>query len=553
VQKKNELTEQQQCKRRIWVTVLGVVALTVAFRLPSCAESFWLDELHSAWVVNDSMSDVAWRAAQGNQTTLYFRGLWVWSRLVGRGELAMRASSVLASGLAAGCLVVGVRRRSGSLIGGTAAGSALAIDPNAVFFGCELRPYAWLLPCAVIAVWAMMGWWQQTDRRAAWSRVVIVSMVCLAALLHPTSLGVLGLLLAVAAIGAIGRRRDRLSRLDGVSLVVLTGTAAALWWSSLPDSWQQRDLWRAFGQARHWRSFWYAWDYVPLLLLPIGLAALLAIVARMTGPENPLRNDPPGYNKLGTAVGWIPVGLIPGGVAAVGTLVFFVASYFEWIPLWHRRYFIAALPLICWTTGEMVGSCEKSVRSMLDRWWPKNEAGGRSIGTVAAIALAALLLGYQAWDQRTLAVLATGQLPLQWRGENWRGAVARVQRELGPEERVWLDSGLIEASVFALPPRSVGPLASDQLAYLAYPLSGPYRLPRVDVVALREHDARLRRRIDRLPSQAIRVWLISRSGPAAVGRWVGRAAAHRKLSMKPFLPGMPGVYRLDFESDRSNR
>ena len=32
---------------------LAVAAVAIAIRLPSCGESFWLDELHSAWAVQD--------------------------------------------------------------------------------------------------------------------------------------------------------------------------------------------------------------------------------------------------------------------------------------------------------------------------------------------------------------------------------------------------------------------------------------------------------------------------------------------------------------------
>ena len=45
-----------------------VFAVAVIFRVPSCHESFWIDELHSAWVVADGFADVSSRAAIGSQT-----------------------------------------------------------------------------------------------------------------------------------------------------------------------------------------------------------------------------------------------------------------------------------------------------------------------------------------------------------------------------------------------------------------------------------------------------------------------------------------------------
>ena len=81
----------------LWIAMVLIVVVTAAFRLPSCRESFWLDELHSAWAVSDAFSEVAPRAAIGNQTTGYFHLLWFWSAIVGSGELPMRLSSVIAS------------------------------------------------------------------------------------------------------------------------------------------------------------------------------------------------------------------------------------------------------------------------------------------------------------------------------------------------------------------------------------------------------------------------------------------------------------------------
>jgi hypothetical protein len=524
------------------LAVSAVVALAFAFRWPSCGESFWLDELHSAWAVEGALSEVVWRAAEGNQTTLYFRGLWVWSRLFGDGEAAMRASSVLASCLAAGLLVAGVRHRSGRLIGGMAAGAAFAIDPHAIFFGCELRPYAWLLPCAVVAVWALTCWLRAPAGRDAWPRAVMVAAICLAALLHPTSLGVLGGLLLVGGTAAIGLGRWHWGRVDWWSVFMLAGTAAALAWSSLPESWQHRDLWRSFGQARHWQSMWLVWDYTALLLVPGGLMIGSLAVRKWTARGTSRRRWNGDRETLAVA-------LLPGVVAVVATCGFFVASYFQWVPLWHRRYFITALPLLCWTSGELVAVSARAIgRKKLQGGFAASR-----LTRLAPVLLFVTVVGFQAWHQGTAAVLASGRWPTQWRGEDWRGAVATVRDRIEAGDRVWLDSGLIEASVLGLPPGATDQLSARQREYLRYPLAGPYRLPDVTVVACGEHDGWVNRHVRSLPPRPVRVWLISRSRPPSADRFIDRLETRRGVIAKRLDSGIPAVYRLDFAAADSKR
>ena len=81
---------------------LAVFCTAIILRVPSCYESFWIDELHSAWVVWDSLGDVTPRAKLGHQSPFYFVGLWFWKQIVGGGEVALRLSSILAVALSIG-------------------------------------------------------------------------------------------------------------------------------------------------------------------------------------------------------------------------------------------------------------------------------------------------------------------------------------------------------------------------------------------------------------------------------------------------------------------
>ena len=138
-------------QRAVLIAATAVFAIAIALRMPSCYESFWLDELHSAWTVWDDLSAVTSRAEAGHQSPLYYQGLWLWKQLAGSSELGMRLSSVLATALSCVVLTIGVARWSGVLSAGITAGMVLAIERNAIFFGTEIRPYAWILLLASIA------------------------------------------------------------------------------------------------------------------------------------------------------------------------------------------------------------------------------------------------------------------------------------------------------------------------------------------------------------------------------------------------------------------
>ncbi len=131
-----------------------VFVVALLLRLPSCYESFWLDELHTAWAIWEDLTDVAPRAEVGNQTPLYFQLMWLWKQLAGQSEVALRLSSVLAVSLASALLVIAVCKTSKRLAAGILSGLVLAVESNAIFFGTELRAYAWLMPLTVIALWS---------------------------------------------------------------------------------------------------------------------------------------------------------------------------------------------------------------------------------------------------------------------------------------------------------------------------------------------------------------------------------------------------------------
>jgi 4-amino-4-deoxy-L-arabinose transferase-like glycosyltransferase len=74
----------------------AILALGAFLRLWQAGESLWIDELHTSWVVSGKLSEVLPRAAMGNQSPLYFWGMWLLVQVTGQSEWTLRLPSLLA-------------------------------------------------------------------------------------------------------------------------------------------------------------------------------------------------------------------------------------------------------------------------------------------------------------------------------------------------------------------------------------------------------------------------------------------------------------------------
>jgi hypothetical protein len=473
-----------------WAFAAFVVAILI--RLPSCYESFWLDELHTAWAIWGDFADVSPRAAVGNQTPLYFYFMWIWKAVVGESEVMLRMSSVLAVALGSALLVVGIHQATQRLSAGVFAGGILVVESNSLFFGTEFRPYAFVMLLSVVATWATMRLIQSEAKDGKGKlRLILTAAISLAALIHPTSIVTLALLpVALLIFATVDRKLNlKFQILDFISLILVAAVVFALTNSSLGHSWENRSQWRAFGQATSASQFWAVWPWLPLAIVPATLA--LAMLWR--------------ESKRSVVTAMVPMVV---GVFATG--VFFVASYYDWVPLWHRRYFVAALPMLVWSAGACVAKLPAPV--LQGRIMP--------VGPLVIV----VLICMQLWQQGTLAQWQRYQAQLVFRGEDWRGAVAWIQKNAPADGMVGIDSGLIEsAKASRKDSGAVDWFLSRE--YQRFPVLGPYRLtdsyeseigtniPKLDVQLM------FRRRL-RPPLHESTDWLLSRSSESQISRWL---------------------------------
>jgi uncharacterized membrane protein len=436
----------------------------------------------------------------GNQTPVYYWALWVWRQFFGDSEWGLRASSVLLSSLACGVVAAGVAHQTRVLAGGAIAGMLLAIDPHSLFFGTELRVFPAIMLIAAITCWAWSLHQQSPSSRWA---IVLLSLVTLAALIQPTSIGVLGW----AAIGPIVTlcRRDGFPSQDRrwrwLWIAVPTFVTVVVCWQLagevLVAAWKHRDQWASFASARNWNQVETLWRWKTLAIIPAGLAIVAALIDRFRNRTVAASksSQPSRIGQWAWPIAWV----------VVATAFFWTLSSTGIATVFHRRYMIASLPILAWGGGTAVAHFLATIGNRIDaRRLNRHWSFAISVGLVAVVIVIHVV---QQQRQPRSPIL---------RGEGWRGAVRSVQADENAEAKtVLLSPGLIEAERF---------LASGDAAkirYLAFPLSGPYHVESVEVIQLNDSPRNIAARIARGEVESA----ILRTSATSANRWAQRIVA----------------------------
>ncbi|MCX6021634.1 MAG: glycosyltransferase family 39 protein, partial [Chloroflexi bacterium] len=174
-------------------TALAVCLLGFVLRVYALdQQSLWYDEAFSLLVSLRAPEEVIAATARDNNPPLYYLLLWAWSQ-AGGGEFWWRFLSALAGALVPPVTFALGRRTVGT--GAALTGALLtAVAPFLVFYSQEMRMYALLCLCAVVAAYAWLRWAERGSLR--WG------FVCWAALtagLYTHTFGVLTLLALGAA------------------------------------------------------------------------------------------------------------------------------------------------------------------------------------------------------------------------------------------------------------------------------------------------------------------------------------------------------------------
>jgi mannosyltransferase len=445
-----------------WPFLFAILAAIYA--LIGSGESLWLDELHSSWVVSGRFSEISERAAQGNQSPVYFALLWGIQAILGGTlgmEIALRLPSILAWAVAIGLLVRNqiARAEAGKAMLPESSMQAFAsvaivvawilLDRIQLFYATEARVYG------TVQLLSLVGWLvcmrlmelasqsdsspeahpqvRQVFERDRWIVAAWFACSVLLIYLHLTAgLAVFAQWISLS-VWAVCCSTRRLS-----ATVLLAGVAVGL--ASIPavlmaqPVWVRREQWTSFaGDA----SFGSLIHLFPLLALLVPI--LMALVIQRLIDH---RASPVNVHQDRQWIVWLVAAMLPW-------LLSWLVTFLEIAPVFHRRFVImSALPLVMLAAS----------------WWNRVHVPLLKYAAGGAVLLW-LVLG-----QGSLAIWMQGDIVGWQRVEGWRQAALWIERRIAPGESLWVASGLIEGREASLP------LSAEFERYLSYPLRGAYRV-----------------------------------------------------------------------------
>lgn len=79
------------------LTICIVLAIAAIDWLPHLADSLWLDETLTFWVIKDGLVETLDRAVHYQSQSAYYALMWIWTQLAGTSEIALRLPSLLSA------------------------------------------------------------------------------------------------------------------------------------------------------------------------------------------------------------------------------------------------------------------------------------------------------------------------------------------------------------------------------------------------------------------------------------------------------------------------
>ena len=423
----------------------------------------WLDELHTAWVTSGSFSDVATRAAQGNQSPLFFWLVWPAVQLLGNSAVALRvvplvtgiATIVVASWLA--------WKWTDSVIATFVVGWLITIDPWFVFYGTEARPYVLL---QLLSVFQVILFWRMLDpfysgssvadflnhtsgRRTAFTRGILLVAVSAAMFYcHYTCVWLFAAeVIFFAGYGGVLKFKSGKTFQLGSASLAFVFIAAAIVMLCLPALFQ---LFEVYGRRNNWELVSspgkllneLRWPLLLRVLLPVICATIFFFPSHEKLDFELFDLQPTERNiaKISFVLLWA---FVP--IAAVLLL-----AYYQVAPLALYRYTLVgsvAIPLFA-------GLCV----ALSSKWY-------------CQLAIAIILVGASFFQNPLSQQLMTTATVPRLRFENWSDPIHEINsRDDKQTHPVFLFSNLIE---------DVHAFATDEpdfQEYLRFPIQGITRI-----------------------------------------------------------------------------
>lgn len=419
---------------------VALIAFSLRWMI-SLNEPLWIDELHTAWSVDGPLDVVAGRAAEGNQTPLYFWVEWLVCQQFGLTETWLRLPSALYGSLtaiAASLLVWNFRRSPTAAL---TTGLLIAIEPTFLFYGSEARPYALLHLLTLLQVLFFLREIESCQAPISpvhGQRNRIGLAILTASILWTHLTAILLVLTELLFLLAFARRLS----IKRPLLLIAAGSLALL-----PLSWLAMDV---FSKRQDWQSV----SDSAVLIQQLWPTALLCAVApaaicwlsnwRQGGPSMDPLSEQRWIPWLAWPLTWGLTPIILLGLADMSGIAPAAMSRYAQVgsPAW---------PILC---GVLLARIPAR--------------GYRISAALIVLALAMILNGIG-------SSLLNDGTPGRYRYENWAAAVNLInsQGNTGP---VFLFSNLIEDHQALNSGRATPQSDKERMAYLAFPATGIHKI-----------------------------------------------------------------------------
>jgi len=435
-----------------WVGPL-LLLVGLLLRLKFAQQPLWIDELHTAWVVQSDWSEVSWRAAIGNQSPFFFYLVKGVVELCGFSPFSLRLISIVAGTLQMAVVFVVLSRWTGAVAAGTVAACLLMVNPIPLFAATDARPYALIGLVACLQVATLAEYWRRAsqcqDRYYGFDLTWVLTTVVLFYLHYTTLLWSAALWIGLCWLAATTRPRPSRTQL----LRWLLGLPLLAAFLAIPGLWHLANILPFGGQ---WSSFVRLDSFfinlgslVLVLLIGPLMAGLIVQLLYLLRP-----------GQMWATVRdyeWFPLLVLTLCGLLLPPLTAALVTGWSIMPVAHWRYFAASVAVGFLLPGLMIGIW--AVPRV--RW---------------LITLLMIALGLASnWD--LLGVAWTGQWPALHR-ERWDDASQVIRQRLGDRDLpVILCPNLIEDGWLVRELLPLTPLQRSRFRhYCIFALDGPYSI-----------------------------------------------------------------------------
>ena len=160
----------------------GIVVLAAALRFATLdVQSYWFDEATTVHLLRMGLGDMLAAIPDSESTPpLYYVAAWLWTQVLGTGEVGLRSLSALA-GTATIPVVYAIGARAVSSRAGLVAAGLAAANPLLVWYSQEARAYALLVLLAALTLLVLP---RALERPSARNLAALATLAALAVATH---------------------------------------------------------------------------------------------------------------------------------------------------------------------------------------------------------------------------------------------------------------------------------------------------------------------------------------------------------------------------------